>query len=209
MIGNEAGSAEDQPTAQRAALTAAASRARCPVPGRPMRANRAHRRPRLAGVRGPGGGLPIAASFSGRTKYNRARRNSENPCARCRRFGGVGTLIGLQIPSRQQRRAEDRITAAQRLRHTLSHAAIACAPTPFTAFKTANMVRAEVPKGKKAWSGAFAIRASGSFRVGNGDGINHKDCKLLHRADGYGFARRPAFPPPAETGVSSARGSDE
>jgi hypothetical protein len=160
MIGNEAGSAEDQPTAQRAALTAAASRARCPVPGRPMRANRAHRRPRLAGVRGPGGGLPIAASFSGRTKYNRARRYSENPCARCRRFGGVGTLIGLQIPSRQQRRAEDRITAAQRLRHTLSHAAIACAPTPFTAFKTANMVRAEVPKGKKAWSGAFAIRAA-------------------------------------------------
>jgi hypothetical protein len=50
------------------------------------------------------------------------------------------------------------------------------------------MVRAEVPNGKKAWSGAFAIRASGSFRVGNGDGINHKDCKLLHRADGYGFA---------------------
>jgi hypothetical protein len=43
------------------------------------------------------------------------------------------------------------------------------------------MVRAEVPKGKKAWSGAFAIRASGSFRVGNGDGINHKYCKLLHR----------------------------
>jgi hypothetical protein len=36
--------------------------------------------------------------------------------------------------------------------------------------------------------------------VGNADGINAKYCKLRHRADGYGYAWRPALPPPAEAG---------
>jgi hypothetical protein len=32
------------------------------------------------------------------------------------------------------------------------------------------------------------------------DGINAGYCKLLHRADGYRYAWRPALPPPAEAG---------
>src|SRR5262252_6858224 len=41
-------------------------------------------------------------------------------------------------------------------------------------FKTGDMVRAEVPKDKQAGIhvGRVAVRASGSFRVGNADGIN-------------------------------------
>jgi hypothetical protein len=68
--------------------------------------------------------------------------------------------------------------------------------------RTGDMVRAEVPPGEKAaiHVGRVAVRASGSFRVGDADGINAKFCKPLHRADGHGYARRPALPPPAETG---------
>jgi RRXRR protein len=51
------------------------------------------------------------------------------------------------------------------------------------------VVRAEVPNGKKAalHVGRVAVRASGSFRVGNTDGVNAKHCRILQRADGYGF----------------------
>jgi hypothetical protein len=68
-------------------------------------------------------------------------------------------------------------------------------------FKTGDMVRAEVPNGKKAaiHVGRVAVRASASFRIGNTDGVNAKLCHILQRADGYGFAGsglRPArFPP--------------
>jgi hypothetical protein len=67
-------------------------------------------------------------------------------------------------------------------------------------FKTGDMVRAEVPNGKQAGIhvGRVAVRGSGSFRVGNADGINARYCKLLHRADGYGYAWRPALTPRAE-----------
>jgi hypothetical protein len=54
--------------------------------------------------------------------------------------------------------------------------------------------------------GRVAVRASGSFRVGNADGINAKYCKLLHRADGYRYARQPALPPrPEKRGFQRGR----
>ena len=56
-------------------------------------------------------------------------------------------------------------------------------------FQTGDIVRAIVPKGKKAGThiGRVAVRAKGSFRVGNVDGINWKYCKPTHRSDGYGY----------------------
>jgi hypothetical protein len=76
------------------------------------------------------------------------------------------------------------------------------------ALQTGDMVRAEVPTGKKAGShlGRVAVRGSGSWRVGNADAINAKSCKLLHRADGYRYARQPALPPrPEERGLKRGR----
>jgi hypothetical protein len=63
-------------------------------------------------------------------------------------------------------------------------------------FQTGDMVRADVAKGarKGVHVGRIAVRVTGSFRVGNADGINAKYCKLLHRADGYGFAARAFLP---------------
>jgi hypothetical protein len=63
-------------------------------------------------------------------------------------------------------------------------------------FPTRDMVRAEVPTGKKAGNHVGrGVRGSGSFRVGNADGINAKYCKLLHRADGYCYLGNRASSP--------------
>jgi hypothetical protein len=75
-------------------------------------------------------------------------------------------------------------------------------------FQSSDMVRAEVPTGKTAGThvGRVAVRGSGSLRVGDADGINAKYCKLLHRADGYCYARQPALAPrPEERGFHRGR----
>lgn len=60
-------------------------------------------------------------------------------------------------------------------------------------FSTGDLVRAVVPKGKKAGThtGRVAVRASGSFNIttsqGTIQGINRKYVRLLQRADGYGY----------------------
>ena len=60
-------------------------------------------------------------------------------------------------------------------------------------FQTGDMVKAIVTSGKKAgtYLGRVAIRASGSFDIqtGNGlvQGIHHRFCLLIQRADGYGY----------------------
>lgn len=54
------------------------------------------------------------------------------------------------------------------------------------------MVKASVPKGKKAgvYVGRFAVRVSGSFNITTNtetvQGISHKHCTLISRNDGYG-----------------------
>jgi len=61
-------------------------------------------------------------------------------------------------------------------------------------FQTGDMVSADVPKGKKLGLhiGRVAVRASGSFNIqtaaGVVQGISHKHCKLIQRADGYGYS---------------------
>ena len=60
-------------------------------------------------------------------------------------------------------------------------------------FATGDLVKAIVPKGKKAGThtGRVAVRASGSFNIqtrgGMVQGISHKHCKQLQRGDGYGY----------------------
>jgi 5-methylcytosine-specific restriction endonuclease McrA len=61
-------------------------------------------------------------------------------------------------------------------------------------FGTGDMVFAIVPKGKKAGThtGRVAVRASGSFNIQKPDGavqgISHKYCRVVQRADGYGYS---------------------
>ncbi|MDB5781960.1 MAG: hypothetical protein JWQ50_1875, partial [Caballeronia mineralivorans] len=64
-------------------------------------------------------------------------------------------------------------------------------------FQTGDRVRAIVPKGKKAGVhvGRVAVRASGSFNIqtptGVVQGIAHRHCTTVQRADGYGYSTVP------------------
>jgi len=61
-------------------------------------------------------------------------------------------------------------------------------------FQTGDYVRVEVPKGKNmgTYVGRVAVRASGSFNLQTGtgviQGISHRHCTRLQRADGYGYS---------------------
>ncbi|MDN0083253.1 hypothetical protein QU487_10875 [Crenobacter sp. SG2305] len=60
-------------------------------------------------------------------------------------------------------------------------------------FQTGDLVRAEVPTGKKVGThgGRVAVRASGSFNIqtagGVVQGVAHRHCRLIQRSDGYGY----------------------
>ena len=60
-------------------------------------------------------------------------------------------------------------------------------------FQTGDRIIARVPSGKKAgvYVGRVAIRASGSFNIqtamGLVQGISHRYCRVMQRADGYGY----------------------
>ncbi len=70
-------------------------------------------------------------------------------------------------------------------------------------FQTGDIVKADVPTGKKAgvYVGRVAIRASGSFNIktlnSTVQGINQRYCRLLQRADGYNYQQGGTALPPA------------
>ena len=75
-------------------------------------------------------------------------------------------------------------------------------------FQTGDRVKAEVAKGKKVglYLGRVAVRASGSFNIqtaqGVIQGIGYRYCKVIQRADGYGYSQQLN---PKEAERSSAR----
>ena len=66
--------------------------------------------------------------------------------------------------------------------------------TAVNGFKTGDLVKAIVTKGKKqgTYTGRVAVRASGYFNITtqNGilQGIRYHDCRLLQRKDGYQYS---------------------
>ena len=62
-------------------------------------------------------------------------------------------------------------------------------------FQTGDRVQAQVTKGTKigCYTGRVAVRASGSFNIqtssGLVQGISHRYCKVIQRADGYGYSQ--------------------
>ena len=75
-------------------------------------------------------------------------------------------------------------------------------------FRTGDLVRAEVPLGKKVGChvGRVAVRATGSFNIQTGgavvQGISHKHCCLIQRSDGYGYTRIASFKEDASAGTT-------
>jgi 5-methylcytosine-specific restriction endonuclease McrA len=137
-------------------------------------------------------GVPVGTWTGGRTRWNRARFGIEKTHANdalC-----VGEIAGVTLG----RLKTLRIKATGRGDHCRTNWTKEGFPRGYKmrqkqvrGFKTGDVVRAAVPAPLKTAGihrGRVAVRASGSFRVGNVDGINARYCVLVQRADGYEYA---------------------
>lgn len=140
-------------------------------------------------------GLPVSCGSGGRTKWNRSRLGipkSHALDAAC--VGEVEALTGWQMPVLQIKATGRGAYQRTRLTRFGFPRATLMRQKCVQGFKTGDMVRAVVPKGKKAGThvGRVAVRARGSFNIqtstGVVQGINAKHCTILARGDGYSFA---------------------
>jgi 5-methylcytosine-specific restriction endonuclease McrA len=139
--------------------------------------------------------LPVEVGTGGRTKWNRHRFNIPKAHALdavC--VGEVHSASNWQTPTLKiqctgrgsYRRTRLNAFGFPRGYLTRSKSAFG--------FQTGDLVRAVVTTGKKAgtYFGRVAIRASGSFNIqsatGLVQGIHHRFCVLLQRADGYVYS---------------------
>ena len=143
-----------------------------------------------------GTGLPVTTGSGGLTKYNRARLGipkSHVLDAAC--VGSVSTVTGWQKPT-----LAIKATGRGSYQRTLLNAfgfprGYLTRQKSIMGFQTGDMVCADVPKGKKIgfYVGRVAVRATGSFNIqtatGVVQGISHRHCRVIQRADGYGYSR--------------------
>ena len=139
-------------------------------------------------------GLPVAVGSGGRTKWNRLRFGiSKRHALDALCVGEVEGVRRWLVPSliitATGRGAYQRTRVTRHgfprgilMRRKESHG-----------FRTGDLVRAIVPTGRNSGThvGRLAVRASGSFNlktvVRTVQGISHRYCRLLMRADGYTY----------------------
>ncbi|MER5627733.1 RNA-guided endonuclease IscB [Streptosporangium sp. NPDC002544] len=142
-------------------------------------------------------GLPVHTTSGGRTKWNRSRTGAaKSHTLDALHVGELesvtawpSTVLVAKATGRgtYARTTPDRygFPRLARPRSKLHHG-----------FQTGDLVRANVPAGKKAGvhAGRVLVRSCGSFdittRHGRITGINHRHVRHLQRADGYGYTTR-------------------
>jgi 5-methylcytosine-specific restriction endonuclease McrA len=143
-------------------------------------------------------GLPVELSSGGRTKFNRSRfgvPKTHALDAAC--VGEVAAIEGWHRPaltikctgrgSYQRTNLDEYGFPRGRLMRTKR----------VRGFSTGDMVKAVVSKGLKAGvhAGRVAVRATGNFNIKTSavlvQGVNHKHCRVVQRADGYGYFQQP------------------
>ena len=145
-------------------------------------------------------GLPVETGSGGRTKFNRTRRGI--PKTHALDAACVGVVGGVRGP------AQPTLTvqctghgSRQRTRVNPSGFPVGCRMRPKSVhgLRTGDRVVASVPARFKRvgeYAGRVAVRASGSFNLptphGAVQGISHKHCRVVQRADGYGHSFNPA-----------------
>jgi 5-methylcytosine-specific restriction endonuclease McrA len=142
-------------------------------------------------------GLPVTFWSGGRTKHNRSQQNYPKAHwidAAC--VGETGRAVRLtptQTPLQIKAAGRGSRQMCRMDRFGFPRTSAKGAKT-VRGFRTGDMVRADVPSGKKAGThiGRVAVRISGSFNItttaATVQGISHKHCRLIHRADGYGYS---------------------
>jgi len=143
-------------------------------------------------------GLPVAVGTGGRTKFNRHSLNIPKTHAldaAC--VGKVEQITNWRIPTLTVKANGRGSYQRTRLtRHGFPRGYL-MRQKQIQGFQTGDMVKAIVPKGTKTghWKGRVAVRKTGSFNIqtltGAVQGISHKYCTLIQRADGYGYHIQP------------------
>lgn len=142
--------------------------------------------------------LPVELVSGGRTKFNRAQHEipkSHAHDAVC--VGEFSEVDNWNLPTLEIKCTGRGSYQRTRLNqygfprgHLMRQKAV-------NGFQAGDMVKAIVVKGKKTgeYTGRVAVRATGYFNIttpaGTIQGINHKDCRLIARNDGYGYGFQP------------------
>jgi 5-methylcytosine-specific restriction endonuclease McrA len=143
-------------------------------------------------------GYPLELASGGRTKFNRRRLGlpkSHALDAAC--VGLVETLLNWNLPTLNIKCTGRGSYQRTRLNKYGFPRGFLMRQKSVHGFQTGDMVFARVPAGVKAgvYTGRVAVRASGSFNVqtlaGAVQGISHKHCRVVSKADGYGYSFQP------------------
>ena len=141
-------------------------------------------------------GLPVTTGSGGRTKYNRSRLGLPKTHALdavC--VGTADAVAGWQKPTMAIKATGRGSYQRTRLDKYGFPRGYLTRQKRIKGFQTGDTVKAVVPKGKKTgtYTGRVAVRATGSFNIQTEgcviQGISHRYCKLIQRADGYGYSQ--------------------
>jgi len=142
-----------------------------------------------------GTGLPVEVGTGGRTKFNRSRLGIPKTHALdavC--VGQVAAVHGWNVLTLGiQCTGRGSYQRTRLNRHGFPRGYLTRSKRAF-GFQTGDLVRAVVTTGREVvtYVGRVAIRASGIFNLqtknGLVQGIHHRFCTLLQRADGYGYS---------------------
>jgi len=143
-------------------------------------------------------GLPVEAGSGGRTKFNRNRLGLPKTHAldaAC--VGQIDALSGWPCSTLAIKATGRGSYQRTRLDRFGFPRGYLTRDKRVHGFQTGDRVIAHVPNGKKAGThvGRVAVRATGSFNIqtvaGCVQGISHRHCQVLQRADGYGYSFNP------------------
>jgi 5-methylcytosine-specific restriction endonuclease McrA len=145
-----------------------------------------------------GFGLPVETGSGGLTKYNRTMRDL--PKAHWTDAACVGRSTPEQVvvdgvsPLEIKARGHNTRQMCRMDKYGFPRTS-AKGPRTVKGFRTGDMVEAIVRSGQKigCYVGRVAVRSSGSFNMmtaaGTIQGISHRYCRVLQKADGYGINR--------------------
>jgi 5-methylcytosine-specific restriction endonuclease McrA len=157
-------------------------------------------------------GLPVATASGGRTKFNRAQLHIPKTHALdavC--VGDVTEISGWRKPVLQIKATGRGSYQRTRLDAYGFPRGYLTRSKRIHGFQTGDMVKAVVPKGVKAGThhGRVAVRATGSFNIqalgGVVQGISHRHCRIVQRADGYAYFQQGAIHMESEQAGSKAK----
>jgi 5-methylcytosine-specific restriction endonuclease McrA len=142
--------------------------------------------------------LPVETGSGGGTKWNRSRLGIPKTHALDAACVGVAADVrGVRAPTLRVTCTGRGSRSRTRLNKYGFPRACLTRTKTVEGFRTGDMVTANVTKGKKTGvhKGRVAIRMAGFFNIQTGiagvatvQGISHKDCRIVQRADGYGYA---------------------